>query len=226
MHEFIPDAILKLLQNTSPRFDGQSMNEKTFADCMKPIQSLLLCAPLALAFVLHSENSTNDTRRIGPVPPSPTTRPPFASEVEEVFAPGGKGVKSLLPGLPLETGFPCLKWIPQGPGLSTNGDANILPDHQTAGGVSAIAPHPTDSNILYIGTVNGGVWRTDNATSNSVTWTPLTDDQLSLSIGGLALDPTDASGQTLVAGIGRRSSFSGVGGAQIGLLRTINGGAS
>ena len=164
--------------------------------------------------------------RVGPVPPSPTLRSPLASEVERGAVPGGITPAATLPGLPLETGFPCLKWFPQGPGLSTNGDANILPDHQTSGGVSAIAPHPTDSNILYIGTVNGGVWRTDNATSNSVIWTPLTDDQLSLSVGGLALDPTDASAQTLVAGIGRRSSFSSVGGAQIGLLRTVNGGVS
>src|SRR5262249_44018734 len=113
-----------------------------------------------------------------------------------------------------------------GPGLTTNGDLNISPDFPTSGCVSALAPHPTNSNILYIGTVNGGVWRSDNATSNYVIWRPLTDGQPSLSIGGLALDLTDASAQTLVAGIGRRSSFGGTGGAQIGLLRTTDGGAT
>ena len=40
------------------------------------------------------------------------------------------------------------------------------------------------------------------------------------------MDPTDPTGQTLVAGIGRRSSFGGTGGAQVGLLRTTNGGAA
>jgi hypothetical protein len=84
-------------------------------------------------------------------------------------------------------------------------------EHPYSGCVSALAPHPTDSNILYIGTVNGGVWRGDNTSSTNITWTPLTEDQLSLSIGALALDSIDASGLTLVAASGRRSSF-GAGG--------------
>src|SRR6185295_15692161 len=131
-----------------------------------------------------------------------------------------------LPGLSFDTNFVSMRWFSQGPGLTTNGDLNISAQaHPTSGCVSALAPHPTNANILYIGTVNGGVWRSDNATSNYVVWTPLTDDQPSLSIGGLSLDPTDATSQTLVAGIGRRSSF-GTGGAQVGLLRTTDGGVT
>lgn len=160
--------------------------------------------------------------RIGPVPPLPTLRSPFASEVgitdDQARVP--------LPGLPVDTNFACLNWTAQGPAPGTNGDLNIVPDNPVSGGVSAIAAHPTNPDILYVGAVNGGVWRSDNATSTNIAWRPLTDDQLSLSIGALTLDPTDASGQTLVAGIGRRSSFGRTGGALIGLLRTTDGGAS
>jgi len=57
-------------------------------------------------------------------------------------------------------------------------------------------------------------------------WVRQTDAQQSLSIGALEFDPTDASNQTLLAGIGRASSFLGDGGARTGLLRTTNGGAT
>jgi hypothetical protein len=167
--------------------------------------------------------------RIGPVELAPGMRPPFATEVAPRKGATGFGPLGFqpLPGLPYDTAFACSGWFSQGPGLTTNGDLNISSQsHPTSGCVSAIVPHPTNASILYIGTVNGGVWRTDNALSNNVSWRPLTDDQLSLSFGGLALDPTDASGQTLVAGIGRRSSYGGAGGAQIGLFRTTDGGTT
>ena len=158
-------------------------------------------------------------------PKIPTKRTPFAYEVGP---PPGAAVQSIspLPGLPLDTTFDNVSWIPQGPGLTQDGDLNIAPMHPTAGCVTAIAPHPTNQNVIYIGTANGGVWRTDNALDANVRWKPLTDDQLSLSIGGLAIDPTDATGNTLVAGIGRRSSYGGSGGALKGILRTTDGGAT
>lgn len=88
------------------------------------------------------------------------------------------------------------------------------------------APHPSDPNIVYIGAVNGGVWKTMDAMSPHPSWEPLTDDAKSLSIGALAFDPTDASHQTLVAGTGRYSSNNRTGTALIGLMRTTDGGGS
>jgi hypothetical protein len=87
-----------------------------------------------------------------------------------------------------------------------------------------VAAHPTDSNILYVGAVNGGVWKTTNATAVNPNWTPLTDNFPSLSIGALEFDPTDATRRTLVAGIGRFSSFGRSGGPLTGLLRSTDGG--
>jgi hypothetical protein len=116
-------------------------------------------------------------------------------------------------------------WTAQGPGPTRNGQVeNIPPNNEVVGAIQAVAPHPTDSNILYVGGVNGGIWRTRNATAASPDWTPLTDNFPSLSIGALEFDPTDATHQTLVAGIGRFSSFDFNGGPQIGIFRTTDGG--
>jgi photosystem II stability/assembly factor-like uncharacterized protein len=101
-----------------------------------------------------------------------------------------------------------------------------MADQEVVGAVKAVALHPTDAAIVYVGTVNGGVWRTENARDQKPAWEQLTDDQRSLSIGALALDPTDGTHRTLLAGTGRFSSLRRVGGALIGLLRTTDGGAT
>ncbi len=117
------------------------------------------------------------------------------------------------------------KLTKEGPAPFEGGQSEASNDNQV-GAINAIAAHPTNSDIIYIGTVNGGVWKTTNATveSNSPTWTPLTDFEASLSIQSLELDPTDKTSQTLVAGIGRVSSYAQLGGSLIGLLRTVDGG--
>src|SRR5262245_4025022 len=92
------------------------------------------------------------------------------------------------------------------------------------GSIQIVAPHPTVSNILYAGAINGGIWRTSNATAASPNWKPLTDNFPSLSTGALEFDPTDPTHQTLVAGIGRFSSFGRNGGPLTGILRTTDGG--
>ena len=66
--------------------------------------------------------------------------------------------------------------------------------NEVAGAIQAVAAHPTNPNILYVGTANGGIWKTSNATSASPTWTELTDTDKSLSIGAIAFDPTDPDG--------------------------------
>ncbi len=116
-------------------------------------------------------------------------------------------------------------WTAQGPGPTRNGQVeNIIPNNEVVGAIHTVAAHPTDANILYVGAVNGGVWKTSNATAASPHWTPLTDNFPSLSIGALEFDPTDPTRQTLVAGIGRFSSFGRNGGPLAGLLRTTDGG--
>lgn len=57
-----------------------------------------------------------------------------------------------------------------------------------SGRTRAIVIDPRDSNVIYIGTALGGVWK---STNGGTSWTPLTDNQPSLAIGALALDPNN-----------------------------------
>src|SRR5438874_10885744 len=62
----------------------------------------------------------------------------------------------------------AVSWTPIGPSPSNNSG------FASSGRTTAIAAHPTDANILYIGAASGGVWKTTNATTTSPTWVPLT----------------------------------------------------
>ena len=115
-------------------------------------------------------------------------------------------------------------WSPIGPGPTRSGQVIIPPNNEICGAIQAIAAHPTNASILYIGSVGGGIWRTVNATAASPAWTPLTDSLASLNIGALEFDAMDGTFQTLVAGSARLSSFGAVGGSRIGVLRTTDGG--
>src|SRR5208337_2237183 len=115
-------------------------------------------------------------------------------------------------------------WIPQGPAPIEDGPAVASPNNQCAGAIEAVAPHPTNADVIYVGAVNGGIWKTTDGTSASPKWIALTDDQRSLSIGALKLDPTDPTHNTLIAGIGRFSAFQRAGGPRTGLLLTTDGG--
>ena len=117
------------------------------------------------------------------------------------------------------------EWIPLGPTPARDGQIeNVVPDNQISGGIHVVLPHPTDADTLYLGTVNGGVWRTTNATATRPLWYPLTSG-FPGSIGALQFDPTDSSSMTLVAAYGQFSSYF-VGGPLNGLLRSIDGGAT
>lgn len=140
---------------------------------------------------------------------------------------------ALLLGAPLAAASPSPPakvvggaWQAQGPGPASSGQVeNIGQDNPVVGAVHTVVAHPTDADTLWIGGVNGGLWKTTNATAATPSWTRLTDDQQSLSISALALDPTDVTNQTLVAGIGGYSSF-GARGDRTGLLRSIDGGTT
>jgi hypothetical protein len=81
-------------------------------------------------------------------------------------------------------------WVEQGPGPILNGaNTEGMPGpNPVAGAINAILPSPSSPDIVFVGTVNGGVWKTSNATAASPIWTPLTDTQLpALSINSLAM---------------------------------------
>src|SRR5687768_9396498 len=59
---------------------------------------------------------------------------------------------------------------------------------RVSGRINAIAPHPTDDNTVYIGSANGGVWKTTDA---GVSWTPLFAQVASQSIGSIFVEPSN-----------------------------------
>ncbi|MEL7498898.1 MAG: PEP-CTERM sorting domain-containing protein [Planctomycetota bacterium] len=117
-------------------------------------------------------------------------------------------------------------WVANGPSRLTGGQVEGIVDRPVSGAMHTVIAHATDADILYAGGTNGGLWKTTNATSGDPTWTSLIDDQSSLAIGALAFDPTDATGNTIIAGNGRYSSLGRTGGSRDGLLYSNNGGSS
>jgi len=121
-------------------------------------------------------------------------------------------------------------WTFQGPAPELNAQQDLFnvatADEPVSGNVVSIAPSPTNANTVYIGAANGGVWKTTNATAASPTWTPLTDNLKSLSIGPIAFDPTDPTEQRLVVGTGRFSGLGSTGDDLAGLYYTNDGGLS
>lgn len=137
-------------------------------------------------------------------------------------------------------------WLAQGPAPIENGNNVILTapgqNRPQDAAVQAIAVDPSNANRAFIATVNGGIWRSTNATysqfdgldnngdgviddaGETPTWTPLTDQLPSLSMGAIAFSPLDATNNTLFAGNGRFSSGFGDGQTQVGLFRTTDGG--
>ncbi len=125
--------------------------------------------------------------------------------------------------------FTLAQWRATGPGPIIEGqDEGITTPEGTnpvSGAIESIAPSATDANVVYVGSVNGGVWKSTNAKAASPSWTALTDQALpALSIGSVAISPLNPN--LVFAGAGNRSSFANVGGANFGIGRSTDGGAT
>jgi hypothetical protein len=76
----------------------------------------------------------------------------------------------------------------------------------SSGAAHTVVTHPTNANIVYIASVSGGIWKTENARSSSPSWRPLTDSLPWLWSPTLVMDP--AQPETLVSGVGIFTSGS------------------
>jgi hypothetical protein len=124
-------------------------------------------------------------------------------------------------------------WAEAGPRPIHNIGTAAPPDF-AVGAIQSIAVDPNHPSNVWVGTTNGGVWRTTNADINNpgaITWTPLMDRLPSLAIGSVAVDPLDSSGKTVWAGTGNFSN-GGVNNGPTppalanGLWRTTDGGVT
>lgn len=86
------------------------------------------------------------------------------------------------------------------------------------GRVDRIAFHPTNANIIYIGTPGGGVWKTTNGGS---TWIPISDYLPSIGASGLAVHPTNGNQVYVLTGDGDSGLNSSA-----GIFASFDGGTS
>jgi hypothetical protein len=120
--------------------------------------------------------------------------------------------EALAAGLPGPDVTPV--WSSIGPAPIPNGQvAGGATNIPVSGRVTAIVVDPLNANLVYVGTAQGGVYRTSNAGAATPTWTPLMDNALSLAVGALALDPADHTKLFVGTGEGNFSldSYAGVG---------------
>jgi hypothetical protein len=106
-------------------------------------------------------------------------------------------------------------WTALGPAPIVSG-IGVVPGNPNTGRVESLATDPTNSNIIYVATAGGGVWKTSNAGSS---WTPLTDNQVTTTMGAIALAPSNPN--VIYAGTGDPDGYYGQ-----GILKSIDAGAS
>ena len=88
------------------------------------------------------------------------------------------------------------------------------------GRTRAVAGVPAQPSAFYIGAVNGGVWKTEDA---GRTWQPLFDAQPTQSIGAIAVAPSDPNTVYVASGVGLLRPDLSVGN---GIYRSRDGGRS
>jgi hypothetical protein len=121
-------------------------------------------------------------------------------------------------------------WSPLGPAPLAS-DASGAGEYDygwVSGRATAVAADPADptGNTVYVGGAYGGVWKSTNAASQSVAnvvWQPLTDDQATLAVGAIAIQPGNSG--VILVGTGEASSsvdsYYG-----LGILRSADAGTT
>src|SRR5437667_6311605 len=101
-------------------------------------------------------------------------------------------------------------WTAIGPVTIPNGQALNNANMAVTGRVTSIAVDPTNAGKVYLGTAQGGVWR---SLDGGNTWTPIFDNADTMAVGALAIAPSDPT--KLYVGTGEYNScgdcFFGVG---------------
>ena len=115
-------------------------------------------------------------------------------------------------------------WTSIGPfddGTTNSGDIEGL------GRIDRIAFHPSNANIIYIGSPSGGVWKTTNG---GTSWTAITNSLPALGVSGIAVSPTNGNVVYVLTGDGDSHmpgylvSAYGSSGSCIGVFKTTDGG--
>ena len=130
--------------------------------------------------------------------------------------------------------FSSGSWVPLGPmPLASDATGNGTQDyHQVSGRATAVAIDSADpsGNTVYVAGAQSGVWKSTNAAAspaNNVAWVPITDDQATLSIGAIAIQPgnTNPAQSVILAATGEADN-SGDSYFGLGILRSADAGST
>jgi photosystem II stability/assembly factor-like uncharacterized protein len=124
--------------------------------------------------------------------------------------------------LPSEAYYEAVQWAKSqvvqrdGPVWELAGPSNL------GGRITGIAMHASDQQTIYAASASGGLWKSPDA---GVSWLPITDGLPSLSIGDIAIDPSDKN--VLYCGTGEPNG----GGGSVtydghGLFKSVDAGQS
>ena len=143
-------------------------------------------------------------------------RPDKATVTNENFAVTNSATTDAAPGADsTSAGAAALSaqslpaWTSVGPSPIPNGQT-FSAQQAVSGRVTAVAVHPNNSLVAYVGTAQGGVYRT---TDGGQTWTAVFDNAQTLAVGSIAVAPSQPS--TIYVGTGEGNfgcdTFFGVG---------------
>src|ERR1043166_9586941 len=147
---------------------------------------VVMCVLLGLAVSKES----------APIPSSPTIQlyPADPWSPEEAVAP--ERIQQMMSASPAIV-ISNTNWTFIGPGPLASGGST----GNVSGRITGIATDPTNANIIYIAAAGGGVWK---STDGGTTWNAQTDSQTTLSMGAIAIAPSNSS--VIYAGTGEANN--------------------
>ncbi|MCA8972943.1 MAG: hypothetical protein KDC95_24375, partial [Planctomycetes bacterium] len=94
------------------------------------------------------------------------------------------------------------------------------------GRIRAFAAHPSDANLLFVGSVSGGIWRSTDRGQN---WSPVDDHMGNLAITSIVVDPAAPDVLYASTGEGYASNVSSgfnTGARGAGIFKSVDRGVS
>src|SRR5215472_13264436 len=175
---------------------------------------------IALATMAQVQSQPQNSHKPTARHPHPRLDETAASQPETTQSVSGPVLSSVLSPLVVGGSWTALGPQPIPNGQTEPADANgiSLTQAPVSGRLTAIAIDPADPNTAYVAAAQGGVYQTRDG---GTTWTPLMDSADTQAVGSLQLDPTDATGNTLLVGSGE-SNFSGDSYAGLGVYKITN----
>ena len=150
-----------------------------------------------------------------------------------MFALQNEGMATFSQGFTAPAGWTALGPAPLASDATGLGQQDY---HAVSGRATAVAVDPADltGNTVYVGGAYGGVWKSTNAGPLSldpagVIWTPVIDNQATLAVGAIAIQPQlsnpDPTQSVILVGTGETNS-SGDSYYGLGILRSPDAGAT